>query len=90
MAEGKIAHDEQFPLWPQCFPLFLTVQLSLMDVFQVFVIKFSKTSAADLMYVGKGYVSSLLFSVIKCVKCNVVLKQIRTDLSTTKPFFFFF
>ena len=28
-----------------------------MEIFQVFVIMFSKSSAADLLYVGKGYTS---------------------------------
>ena len=54
MAKGEIAHDEQFPFWPQCFQLYLTVKLSFMDIFQVFVNMFSKSSATDLWYVGKG------------------------------------
>ena len=55
MAKGEIAHDEQFLLWPQCFQLYLTMKLSFMEIFEVFVTMFSKLSAADLLYiVGKG------------------------------------
>ena len=53
-AKGEIAHDEQFLLWPQCFQLYLTIELSFMEIFQVFVTIFLKSSAADLLYVGKG------------------------------------
>ena len=41
-------------LWPQCFQLYLTIKMSFMEIFQVFVTMFSKASAADLLYVGKG------------------------------------
>ena len=54
MAKGEIAHDEQVPLWPQCFQLYLTIKLSFMETFPFFVDMFPKLSAADLMYVGKG------------------------------------
>ena len=54
VAKGEIARDEQFPLWPQCFQLYLTVKISLVEIFQVFVTMFSKSSAADLLYIGKG------------------------------------
>ena len=36
-------------LWPQCFQLYLTIKLSFMENFQVFVTIFSKLSAADLL-----------------------------------------
>ena len=54
MAEGESAHDEQFLLWPQCFQHYLKIKLSLIEIFQVFIAMFSKSSAADLLYVGKG------------------------------------
>ena len=54
VAKGEITHDEQFHLWPQCFQLYLTINLSLMEIFQDFATMFSKSSAADLLYVGKG------------------------------------
>ena len=54
VAKGEIAHHEQFHLWQQCFQLYLTIKLSLMEIFQGFVTMFSKLSAADLLYVGKG------------------------------------
>ena len=53
VAKDKIAHDEQFLLWPQCFQIYFTIKLSL-ESFQVCVTMFSKSSAADVMYVGKG------------------------------------
>ena len=51
MAKGKIAHDEQFLLWPQCFQLFSIVVLSFIDVFQMLNLMFSKFYA-NLLYVG--------------------------------------
>ena len=54
VAKGEIDHDEQFLLWPQCVQLYLTIKLSFMEIFHVFVDMFPKASAADLMYVGKG------------------------------------
>ena len=54
VAKGEIAHHEQFHLWPQRFQLYLTIKLSFMDILQIFVTMFSKSSAADLLYVGKG------------------------------------
>ena len=54
MAEEEIAHYEQFLLWPQCFQIYLTIRLSFLEIFQVFVTMFSKSSAADLLYVGMG------------------------------------
>ena len=54
VAKGEIAHDQQFLLWPQSFQLYLIIKLSFMEIFQVFVTMFSKSSAADLLYVGKG------------------------------------
>ena len=54
MAKGEIAHNEQFLLWPQRFQLYLTIKLSFIDIVQGVVILFSKSSAADLLHVGKG------------------------------------
>ena len=53
VAKGKIAHDEQFLLWPQCFQLYLEIKLSFMEIFLFFATIFSKSSVADLFYVGK-------------------------------------
>ena len=55
MAKGDIAHDEQFPLMPQCFQLYLMIKLSFMEIFHILVNMFSKSSAAKLLYVVKGY-----------------------------------
>ena len=49
IVRGEIARGEQFRLWPQCFQLYLTIKLSFMEIFQVFVTMFSKSSAADLL-----------------------------------------
>ena len=54
MAKAKIAHDEQFPYWAQCFQLYLKIKLSFLEIVQVFVTMFLKSSGADLLYVGKG------------------------------------
>ena len=54
MAKVSIAHDEQFHLGPKCFQLYLTIKPSLMEIVQEFVTMFSKSSAADVLYVGKG------------------------------------
>ena len=52
--KGVIAHDEQFHLWPQCFQHYLTIKLAFMENFHYFVTMVSKSSAADVLYVGKG------------------------------------
>ena len=54
VAKVKIAHDEQFLLWPKFFQLYLTIKLYFMETIQTFVTLLSKLSAADLLYVGKG------------------------------------
>ena len=53
MSKGVTAHDEQFLLWPQCFQLYLIIKLSFVNKIQVFVNRLSKSSAADLLYMGK-------------------------------------
>ena len=34
LANGEIAHDDQFLLWPQCFRLYLTIKLSFIEIVQ--------------------------------------------------------
>ena len=53
VAKGEIDHDEQFLIWPQCFHIDLTIRLSFMEI-KVSVSLFSKSSALNLLYVGKG------------------------------------
>ena len=48
VTKGEIAHDEQFPLLPQCFQLYLIINLSFMEIFRMFANMFSKPYAADL------------------------------------------
>ena len=55
LAKGEIAHDEQFLHWSQCFQLYLTSKLSFVVIFQVCVTMFSKSSAAYVLYVEKGF-----------------------------------
>ena len=45
VANGEITHDEQFLLLPHCLQLY----------FHIFFCKLSKSSSADLLYVGNGY-----------------------------------
>ena len=53
-ANKEIAHDEQFLLLPQCFQLDLVIILSFIEIVHDFANMFSKTSAADFLYVEKG------------------------------------
>ena len=39
---------------PQCSQLYLIIKLPLMEISENVAIMFSKSSAADLLYVGKG------------------------------------
>ena len=48
---------EKFPLLPQCFQLYLMIKLSFMEIFRSFANMFSMSSAAELSYVGKGYLT---------------------------------
>ena len=58
VAKGEIAQNNQFLLFPQCFLLFLIIQLK--EMFHVFANKFSKSTAVDLLYEGKYYICYLL------------------------------
>ena len=54
VTKGEIAQYEQFLLLSQCFQLFSVIKPTFIKLFRVFAWMFSKSSAADLMYVGKG------------------------------------
>ena len=54
VANGKIAHNEQFLHLPQCFRLYLIITPLFIENFQIFARMLSKLSAADLLYVVKG------------------------------------
>ena len=61
MAKCEIAHDEQFLLWPQCFQLYLTVNKAIFyGDFSGFYHYVLKSSAADLLYMGKDANDALL------------------------------
>ena len=49
---GEIAQNQQFLLLPQCFQLYLIVEPSVIEIFQIFVNMLTKSSAAELLYVG--------------------------------------
>ena len=53
VVKGKITHDEQFPHLPQCFQLFSAIKSRSIEIFYVLAVLFSKSSAADMLYVWK-------------------------------------
>ena len=53
VANGEIALNEQFLHLPQCFQPYSIITLSLINFIYIFVLMFSKSAAADLLYVGK-------------------------------------
>ena len=55
MSKGKFINKEEFLPLLQCFNLYSIIALSLIESFRIDVL-FSKSSASDLLYVGKGYV----------------------------------
>ena len=59
VAKGEIAHNEQFLHLLQCFQLssiikYIYIYISYIEIFHILSSMFSKSSAAELMYVGKG------------------------------------
>ena len=64
VTKEEIYQNEQFLLLPQCFQLFLIINLSFMEIFHVFLNMFQMLAAADLLYVGKGLMFSLMFEVL--------------------------
>ena len=52
---GCEARYEQFLILLQSFQHNLIIKLSLIDIFHIFAETFSNLSAADVLYVGKGY-----------------------------------
>ena len=54
VTKGEIAQNKQFLLLLQCFQLDSVIILSFIKICNIFANMFSKLSAADLLYVGKG------------------------------------
>ena len=54
VTKGEIAQNEQFLLWPKYFQLYLIIMLLFIEIFPIFAKMFSKSSAADFLYMGKG------------------------------------
>ena len=50
VAREEIAHNEQFILLPQSFQFYPNIQLLYSDIFLQII---KKSTAADLLYVGK-------------------------------------
>ena len=51
---GKTAHDEHFLLLPHFVQLYSILILIFKEILHIFAKMISKSSAADLLYVGKG------------------------------------
>ena len=54
VTKEEIAHNEQFRLLPHCFQLYSVIKPLFKGIICSFAKIFSKSSAADLLYVGKG------------------------------------
>ena len=54
MAKGEIAQNKKLLRLPQCFQLFSLIVPLFIELNYIFDKMFSKPSAADLLYVGKG------------------------------------
>ena len=54
-AKREIAYNVQFLLLPQCFQLDSSIILSFTEILHIFAKIFSKSSAADLLYLGMGW-----------------------------------
>ena len=50
----EIAQNEQLLLLPECYQFYLILKFSFIEIVHVFVHKFWKTSATEMLYVGKG------------------------------------
>ena len=53
VAKGENAHNEQFHILLQCFQLYSIIPLLFIDFLSIFDNMFSKSSAAELLYVEK-------------------------------------
>ena len=56
VARDEIAQNKQFLLLSQCFQLYLITLLSFFEILHVFPSMFQMSYAAELLYVGKGYI----------------------------------
>ena len=54
VAKGEIAHDDQFPLLPQCFQIYLMIKLSFTEIFHIFSIILFKLVCCRIVVCGKG------------------------------------
>ena len=54
VTKGEIAQNEIFLLLPQCFKLFSVIIPTIIEIFHILEWTCSKSSAVDLLYVGKG------------------------------------
>ena len=47
---GEVAHDEQFHHLQQCFQLHLMIKVSLLEIFHIFDMKFSKSAGLVMIW----------------------------------------
>ena len=81
VAKGEIAHNKQFLLRPQCFQLYLTIKLSLMDIFR-FLSQFFQSRLLQICCLWNEL--SSFFSILLCF----ILKIMRLILSNHYPILF--
>ena len=53
MTKGNIAYNDQFRFLSQCFQRYSKIILASVDDFDIVAYVFSKSSAADILYVGQ-------------------------------------
>ena len=71
VTKGEIFHTKQLLHLTQCFQLYLIIELSFMENFQIFARILSKSSAADFLYGGKGLrVDPVKISYVMIDSCN--------------------
>ena len=70
MTKDEIARNEQFLLWLQCFQFFVIFKHKIRKIFHYFAYDLNKLSAADIFYVGKGYLKTYLEVGDLVMSCN--------------------
>ena len=56
VTKGKTVQDEQLFPFATIFQHYLIIQLSFIEIFNIFAIIFSKFSTADVLYIGTGLI----------------------------------
>ena len=79
--------NEQFLLLAQCFQIFSIIKPLFMEIFHVFANIFSRSSSADLFYVGKGYAKKSLTDDFEYIESK--LKKISMNENKTTDLLLF-